>query len=293
MNQLNPKRNNETRGLVLAVTSVICFAITSTLLSYLNSNYGVDGWVASAYRAAVGLMIIAAVQSKTGKLQITHIISNRLLLTRGLIGGATIPLYYMCIIELGPGRAGMIGGSYPLFAAVFAMFLLREAIKQSYFAYITLALIGLMLVFADNGINNSKPFYDVLAIIGAVAAGFCVVMIRHLRHSETTSTIFASQCIFTLIITIVVAKDRLILYDMQALGLVLLAAITVVSGQLTLTESFRHIDVAKGSTLQMLTPAVTVLLSALLIDEHFSVLELTGGTVILFASYRIVISRHP
>lgn len=292
MNQPNPKQNNETRGLVLAITSVICFATTSTLLSYLNSNYGVDGWVASAYRAVVGLMVVTLLQSKAGKLQIAHIIKNRLLLARGLIGGATIPLYYICIIELGPGRAGMIGGSYPLFATVFSLFLLREDIKQNYFAYITLALIGLALVFADSGIHNGKLFYDALAIIGAIAAGFCVVMIRHLRHSETTSTIFASQCVFTLIITAVVAKDRLILCDMQALGLVFLAAIIVVSGQLTLTESFRHIDVAKGSTLQMLTPAVTVLLSAFLIGERFSALEIIGGAVILFASYRIVISRQ-
>jgi drug/metabolite transporter (DMT)-like permease len=132
----------------------------------------------------------------------------------------------------------------------------------------------------------------VLAIIGATAAGLCIVMVRHLRHSETTSTIFAAQCIFTLIITIAIAGDRLLMYNMQALGLTFLAAITVVGGQLAITESFRHINVAKGSTLQMLTPALTVLLSALLIGEHFSMLELIGGAAILIASYRIVISKQ-
>lgn len=291
MKQSDTIKSYETRGLILAVASVLCFTATYLLLSHLNSEYGVDGWVASAYRAVVGLIVVIAMQDKTGKLEITHIFNNHLLLARGLIGGATIPIYYMCIIELGPGRAGMIGGSYPLFAAVFALFLLRETLRQSYFIYITLALIGLALVFADDGIGGSKPFYDMLAIIGAVAAGLCVVMIRQLRHSETTSTIFASQCIFTLIIAILTASDRLILRDVQALGLTFLAAFTVVGGQLTLTESFRHITIAKGSILQMLTPALTVLLSALFIGEHFSAFELAGGVVILFSSYRIVADK--
>lgn len=291
MNQSDTKQSCEAFGLILAIISVLCFSATSLLLSHLSNAYGVDGWVASAYRAFVGLVVIIAMQSKTGKLQIMHILSNRLLLLRGLVGGATIPLYYVCIIELGPGRAGMIGGSYPLFAAVFAVFLLRETLKKSYFTYIALALVGLAIVFANNGAIQNKPFYDVVAIIGAAAGGLCVVMIRHLRHSETTSTIFASQCIFTLILAIISASDRLIIDNMQALGFTLLAAITVVGAQLALTESFRHINVAKGSTLQMLTPALTIVLSALIIGEHFSILELTGGAVILFSSYRIVLSK--
>ena len=291
MKQLKPTQTNETRGLILALVSVLCFTTTSLLLSHLSNAYGVDGWVASAYRAAVGLIVIVVMQNKTGQLQITHILKNRLLFARGLIGGATIPVYYICIMELGPGRAGIINGSYPLFASVCAFFLLKEHLRQSYFVYITFALIGLVLVFADDCIGNSNPFYNALAVIGAAAGGLCVVMIRHLRHSETTSTIFAAQCVFTLIIAIIVARDRLIVCNLQALGFTLIASITVVSGQLTLTESFRHINVAKGSTLQMLTPALTILMSALLINEHFSAIEIIGGIIIFFFSYRIAISR--
>lgn len=291
MEQSKASQHHETRGLILAIISVLCFTATALLLSHLNRAYGIDGWVASAYRGVAGLIVIMAMQSKTGKLQLHHILTNRVLFVRGLIGGATIPLYYTCIMELGPGRAGMIGGAYPLFAAIFAIFLLKETLKRSYFAYIALALLGLVAVFADEGIGGSKPFYDTLAIIGAAAAGLCVVMIRHLRHTESTSSIFASQCVFTLVMTMSVAGDRLIIHDPAAFALTALAAITVVIGQLCITESFRHITVAKGSTLQMLTPALTVLFSALLIGEHFGPLELIGGTAILFASYRIVLSK--
>ena len=291
MKQFNPSQIHETRGIILAITSVLCFSGNSLLLSYLGSTYEVDGWIASAYRAAIGLVVIVAMQGKTGTLHLSHIITNRLLFMRGLIGGVTIPVYYICIMELGPGRAGMISGSYPLFAAVFALFLLRENLKRSYFAYIVIALIGMVTIFANNGIGKSKPLYDALAIIGAAAGGFCIVMIRHLRHSETTSTIFASQCIFTLIITLTTAGDRLFINNIQALGLTFLAALAVVGAQLALTESFRHITVAKGSTLQMLTPALTILLSAVLIGEHFSILELIGGAAILFASYRIIANK--
>lgn len=291
MIQSIPQSTHETRGLTLAITSVFCFSATSLLLSHLNSVYGVDGWVASAYRAIIGLTVITAMQGSTGKLRLHRILTNRLLFMRGLIGGATIPMYYLCIMELGPGRAGMLGGSYPLFAAVFAMFLIKEGLHRSYFFYIGLALLGLMGVFAENVFHGGKPAYDLLAICGAAASGLCVVMIRHLRHTENTSNIFASQCVFTLVIALVAAGDRLWITDPEAFALTLLAAITVVAGQLSITESFRHINVAKGSTLQMLTPALTVLCSACLLGEQFSLLELLGGGAILYASYRIVMSK--
>ena len=293
MIQPNSNSSHETRGLILAMTSVLCFTATSLLLSHLNTRHAVDGWVASAYRAVVGLIVIIAMQGSTGKLKLHRILSNRLLFMRGLIGGVTIPLYYLCIMELGPGRASMLGGSYPLFAAVFAMFLIKEGLSKSYFLYIGLALLGLMSVFADNVFQGGKPGYDLIAIGGAAAAGLCVVMIRHLRHTESTSNIFASQCLFTLIIAIVTAGNRLFIEDPVAMSLTILAAITVVGGQLSITESFRHINVAKGSTLQMLTPALTVLCSAILVGEQFSLLELIGGAAILYASYRIVMSKLP
>ena len=135
------------------------------------------------------------------------------------------------------------------------------------------------------------PLYYGLAIFGAGPAGLCVVMIRHLRHTENTSSIFASQCVFTMAIGLAMSGKEIFIKDPVALGLTILAAITAVGGQLCITESFRHINVAKGSTLQMLTPATTCVLSALMLGEMFSILEITGGLAILFASYQIVMMK--
>lgn len=292
MIQSAPNQTHEIRGVSLSIVSVICFSATALILSYLNARYAVDSWVAAAYRAVIGLIVISAFQSRTGKMDLRRIISNRLLFLRGFVGGATIPVYYLCIMELGPGRAGMLGGSYPLFAAIFAVYLIKESLNRRYFAYITLALFGLVGIFYESAFQAGKPAYDLLALAGAAAAGLCVVMIRHLRHTENTSNIFASQCVFTLIFSIIAAGDRLIIDNFNALALTVLAAITVVGGQLSITESFRHISVAKGSTLQMLTPATTVLCSALLLGEQFTVLELISGGAILYASYRIVVSKR-
>ena len=39
-------------------------------------------------------------------------------------------------------------------------------------------------------------------------------------------------------------------------------------------------------------PALTVVCSAALLGEHFRLLELMGGAAILYASYRIVVSKR-
>ena len=280
-------QSNERHGIILSLASIGCFSSTALLLSYAGKNYGLDGWVAAAYRGFIGLLCISLVQKSTGKLTLSHIITNRLLFLRGLIGGLAIPIFYISVMEIGAGRAGIITGSYPLFAALFAMILIRENVRWTYSVYITIAMLGLLGIFLDKGIEGGKPFYDILAVIGSGTAGLCVVLIRHLWHTENTSNIFASQCMFTLIIGSAVAGKSLIITDPAALCITLLAAVTVVGGQLCITEAFRHITVAKGSTLQMLTPATTCVCSAFLLGETFGPLEICGGVAILFASYRI------
>lgn len=281
----------ERRGIALMLCAIFLFSSTALLLSYVNRNYDVSGWVATAYRALVGLTVVFCLQGRSGKLTLHRIFTQKLLFTRGLVGGLTIPLYYITIMQLGAGRASMITGSYPLFATVFAVLLLREPTPRSYYTNISIALISLVVLFADNGLGKAQPLFDALALCGAAAGGICVVMIRHLRHTETTSNIFAAQCVFSLIFGILGAGADILITDPVILSLVLLAAFTVVTAQLCLTESFRHLDVAKGSTLQMLSLPLTALASAILLHESFSYFELIGGAGIIYASYRIVTAK--
>lgn len=282
---------SERRGILLTLASVSLFSATALLLSYVHQTHGINGWVASFYRGIIGLCVVYTMQSRTGTLTLHRIFTRPLLFTRGLVGGLTIPVYYICIMELGAGRAGILAGAWPLFAALFAALLIGERLYRSYFVYIGIALLGMIAVLSNHGIGESKPAFDLLAVCGAAAGGFCVVLIRHLRHTESTSNIFAAQCVFTILITGAYAREDLFVAAPAAMGLILIAAVTVVTAQLCLTEAFRHINVAKGSTLQMLTPAVTVGFSALLLGETFNMYELLGGAAVLYGSYRIAIRK--
>lgn len=273
------------------LSSVTLFAATSLLLSYAHTAHGIDGWVAATYRGIVGLAVVFAMQKRTGTLSLHHIFTRKLLFIRGLVGGLTIPVYYFCIMELGAGRAGIIAGVWPLFGAIFAAVLLKEQLYRSYFFYIGLTIVGMVAVLSGNGIGEAKLAFDLLALTGAAAGGFCVVLIRHLRHSESTSNIFAAQCVFTVIIAGGFSRTDLIVADCTAQSILLIAAVTVVSAQLCLTEAFRHLTVAKGSALQMLTPAATAGFSILLLDEAFSFYELLGSAAVLYGSYRIATHR--
>ena len=283
---------HEQRGLLMMTASVFLFSATALILSYAHDTYAVSGWSASVYRAVTGLLAVSLLQKQTGPLSLSRIFTQRWLFARGLIGGMTIPIYYMTIMKLGPGRAGMIAGSYPLFAAVFAMCFLREPVTRRDYSYICLALLGLGFIFSHQGIGPAQPLYDTVALVGAAAAGICVVLIRHLRHSETTSNIFAAQCVFALILGCIGSKGQIWFQNPNALALVLVASITVVAAQLLLTMAFRYIDVAKGATLQMLTPVCTAVSSAFLLGENFGILEVIGGAAILYASYQIALRKR-
>ena len=76
---------SENRGILLMLASVLLFSTTSLLLSYAHTAHGIDSWVASGYRAAVGLIVVVAMQGHTGRLALHRIATRPLLFARGLI----------------------------------------------------------------------------------------------------------------------------------------------------------------------------------------------------------------
>jgi|GEM_PF-1865311 len=79
--------------------------------------------------------------------------------------------------------------------------------------------------------------YDVLALLTAFASATVIVLIRQLHAKEHTSTIFAAQCVYGLLICAVPAL-----------------CYTKAFPPMAMTKAFRELPVGEGSLLQMLVP---------------------------------------
>lgn len=284
---------SERRGIGLMLASVVLFAVSALLIRGLSLAVpAVDGWVASFFRGAFGLIVISIFFRAS--FRPSHLFKHRLLTLRGLLGGFGILALYITVVELGVGRAIIISLSYPIFGSLFAALWLGETLPGRSWVWMVAGFGGL-LVFLGGGLELSVGPYDLLALAGAIAAGGVVVMIRQLRHTESTATIYSAQCLASMLIAIGPAAGPTISMSGPAITLMALAAVLVAGAQLSMTHAYRSLSVARGSSIQMLLPLITAFGGWWLFNERYSLVEIGGAALTLFATTRIlaVPARQP
>lgn len=288
MNSPAPGSPHHTRGLLLMLTSAGCFTANVLLVRALGEMGAANIWLVSISRFVVGLGLIAAVYWT--EFQPRHLFRNRKLVERGLVGGLGVYLTYLSVVKLGAGRAVFINNTYVIWAALLAAWLLRERLRPAILGGGAAALAGLALLTNIFSRQSHPGLYDLVAIVSALGSAYVVVTIRQLHASEHTSTIFAAQCVYGLLLCTGPAVATWPALTPQAWLVMLLAAVTAGTGQLTMTRAYRDLPVAEGTLLQMLVPTGTALGGVLFFHEHFTPHDILGAALILggtgFAAFR-------
>lgn len=270
--------------------SVLFFAVNILIIRGLSLAVPqADGWVASLFRGVVGLTIVGLFFGKRG-LELSHLFSRPLLIFRGLLGGFSIIAFYLTVVHLGAGRATIINLSYPIFGTLIATVWLGEKITVTSWLWMVLGFVGIVIFLASDLSGKHAGFsrYDGLALAGAVAAGGVVSLIRQLRHTEHTATIYAAQCLAGVLFAVGPAGSTSLTLPTWAVVVLLAAGTIVAIGQLALTQALRSLSVAKGSAIQMILPLIAAFGGHLLFEETFTAIELAGAALTLGATWQVI-----
>lgn len=277
------EQGGERRGVGLMLVSIVFYAVNVLVLRWLSLRAPeVDGWVATLYRGFVGLALMCVIYRGRG-FSPTSLIGRPLVLARGAVGAAGIILFYLTIPELGAGRAVILNLTYPLFGAVMAASWLGERLRRGQLGWMLVALGGLLVFFADSLRGRGFSAYEVVGIAGAVTAGLAVVLIRMLRHTEHPSTVYGSQCAWSILVGLPMGGAVLPGLSPGLHAGLLLAAVSVAVAQITMTQAFHLLSVAKGSSIQMLLPLLTALGGWMWFGETLRWTEWMGGAITLVA----------
>ena len=267
------------RALLTMLASAACFTANVLLVRALGEMHAANIWLVSVARFVVGLAIIVVVYPR--EFAPAHLYRNTKLIERGLIGAVGVYLTYLCVVKLGAGRATFIGNTYPIWGALLAAWMLREKLKPAVLVGGVAAIAGIGLLTNVFSANAHPGIYDLLAVVAALLSAYVVVTIRQLHGSEHTSTIFAAQCAYGLVLCSIPAYLTFQPISLAAWGVILLASFTAAGGQLTMTRAFRDLPVGEGSLLQMLVPLGIAIGGAVFFHERFAVHELVGAALIL------------
>lgn len=279
------------RSVMLMLASVVLFAANTLLIRAVAQHTdAADGWLATLFRGAIGLLVVFALYSRGRGLDPKRLFTGRLITIRGIVGALSIVAFYVTIVKLGAARAVILNLTYPIFATLIAAVWLKEKISRAAILWMLVGFCGLVVFLSDDGQLLRPSPYDLLALAGAMGAGWVVVIIRRLRHEEHPATIYASQAFYSLVIAAPAAVKLPALPLTAWLGLAA-GAVIVTFAQLVMTRAYQFMSVSRGSSLQMLLPLATAAGGYAFFGETFHPLEITGALLTLIATWRVVVSR--
>jgi drug/metabolite transporter (DMT)-like permease len=150
----NEDESLDLKGVMWMLASVVLFAGNTLLIRAASlASAGVDGWMATLFRGAVGVLLLQLFYTRGRGLEWRRMFSNRLVLMRGLIGGFAIICFYITIVKLGAGRAVVINLTYPMYATVIAAFWLKEKVRMATRVWLVVALAGLVVFLSDGNFS--------------------------------------------------------------------------------------------------------------------------------------------
>lgn len=252
----------QTRGVLSMLGAALCFAAMATII---RSAPHIDAYRMSFFRFAVGLAVLGSLVLG-GRIEL----SGRrplLLFARGAFGAVAVLLFYLSINWIGVAKGTALSYTYPVFAAVFGAWFLRERVSLPRAALILAACVGIGLITSDGGSFGVFSRHDLLALVGAACAGVAIVVVRKLREDHSPFVIYLSQCGVGFWVMLLPANLKPSDIGISG-GLVLLAiGLTATGGQLMMTYAYRHLTVVGGSLLAMLTPVLTTLIGLVFFRE--------------------------
>lgn len=266
-------------SLLMMLGSAACFITNVLLIRALAGVENVSLWVVTSARFAVGLVIVCTLYRR--EFQPSHLFTHRKLVERGLLGGLCTLGFYYTVTKLGAGRATFINNTYVIWGGLFAVWVLRERLRSALLGGAVATLLGLALLTNPFAAGSRTGFDDLVAFCNALGAAWIVVTIRQLHAREHSSTIFAAQCVFGLLLCAGPAVSGVAALTPVAWLILAIASTSASAGQLLMTHAFRDLSVAEGSLLQMLVPLGIALGGVAFFGEHFTALELLGGALIL------------
>ncbi|MDP2889953.1 MAG: DMT family transporter [Bacteroidota bacterium] len=277
--------SDNSKGILLTLGSVVFFALMAVLVKAVPN---VSSYQTTFFRFAIGLGILG-ILSLFGIIQLKFN-DKKNLFWRGIVGGIAVYLFYLAIIKLGVGKGSVYVYSYPIFATLFSMLILKEKVEPIKFVVIFISFAGLVLLSVGGKESLAgMGIYELIAIAGSVTTGLAVVFVKKLHDSDNSYAIFFSQCIVGFWLFLIPSGATQAKGNLNELLLLVLVGIVATIGQLFMTEGYRYVNVATGSLLQSMVPVFNLLSGWLIFHEQFTTIEMTGAFVIVGSCFALVV----
>jgi len=201
--------------------------------------------------------------------------NHRLLVMRGLSGGAVVVLYFYALAHIPAGEAGLLYNVFPVLAVAISLVIFKERPTFHLWLGILAASLGVAMVLSQGHLGFGFGRGQVAALAAAVFAATSANAIRAVRHTDNAATIFFFFCIAGLPVVLPFALTP---WPGGAgpWGLAVLMSLLAYAGQLLMAEAYGTLSVPEAAIWLQLLPVVQYLLAVPLLGERITLPGLAG-----------------
>jgi drug/metabolite transporter (DMT)-like permease len=255
--------------------SALCFGLMAILARKLT----LPGMGFTPGHLAVLRFVVGAVLSLAafGLIPGLYRPSNyRLLVTRGLSGGAVVVLYFYALAHIPAGEAGILYNVFPVIAVALSLVLFKERPTVHLWLAILAASLGVVLVLSQGHVGFGFGRGQLAALAAAVFAATSANAIRAVRHTDNAATIFFFFCLAGLPVVLPFALAPWPGGGLGPWGLAILMSLLAYGGQILMSEAYGTLAVSEAAVWLQLLPIVQYLLAVPLLGERATVPGLAG-----------------
>ncbi len=264
------------KGVLMMLLSSLLFSIMAALVRGLPE---VNSYVMAVVRFVIGSAAVLALC--LFGIRDLRWRNWRWIVARGVSGGVAVVLFFWCIQHIGLAKSVLFSYTYVIFAALFAVPLLKERTRAVHWIAIAVAMSGIALLCGVQNLTIQPG--DLAALACGLFSGFAVVCVTKCRSTDSSSNIFWSQCLFGLAIVALPAASSWVWPTTgQWMALVVIACFAT-AGQLVMTYAYKYTGATYGSLLSQLTPVLGAAIGIVYFKEHAGATFFVGAALILLS----------
>lgn len=254
--------------------SALCFGLMAILARKLTlPGMGFTAGHLSVLRFVVGALLSLAA---FGLIPGLYRPSNyRLLVTRGLSGGAVVVLYFYALAHIPAGEAGILYNVFPVIAVALSLVIFKERPTVHLWLAILAASLGVALVLRQGHLGFGFGRGQLAALGAAVFAATSANAIRAVRHTDNAATIFFFFCAAGLPVVLPFALTPWP-GGIAPWALAILMSLLAYGGQMLMSEAYGTLSVPEAAVWLQLLPIVQYLLAMPLLGERATASGLAG-----------------
>ena len=204
---------------------------------------------------------------------------KKLLLIRGIVGVTSMTFFFMSTKYLPIGTAVSLRYVAPIFAAIFAVFLLREKVRPWQWFFFAMAFMGILVLKGfDAGLNN---YGLLLAFISAIFSGLVYIVISKIGKRDHPVVVVN----YFMVISTIVGGMLSINNWITPMGIewLMLFGLGVFGyfGQVYMTKAFQIAATNQVAPLKYLEVIYTVLFGVFIFSEVYTFWSLLGIALII------------